>query len=37
MMKVQDFAELPRKKELPNFLNIVKRFFNLGDGVDSYI
>jgi hypothetical protein len=37
MMKVQDFAEHPRKKELPNFLNMVKRFYNLGEGVDSYI
>ena len=35
MIKVKDFAELPRTKEPPNFLNIIRTKYDLGPGFDT--
>ncbi len=38
MIPVRDFAELPRKKELPNFVKIIKTLHpDLGPGNENYI
>lgn len=37
MMKVQDFAELPRQKGKPNYLQIMKNKYDLGPGFDSVL
>ena len=38
MIPVKDFAELPRKKDLPNFVKIIKMLHpDLGKGIDNYI
>jgi hypothetical protein len=38
MIPVKNFAELPRKKELPNFVKIIKTLHpDLGPGNENYI
>jgi hypothetical protein len=36
MIKVKDFAELPRTKSPPNFLHLIRTKYDLGPGYDTF-